>query len=560
MTTRVTDAYRLARKTGVSRPILLMTCATLALASNVAVPRDAYAQAFNGTMSSPDASQTSLGSGTETITVTAPTATIDWTASSNDFLPLNNTATFTSSSGITDYTVLNRVTPADASNPIQLNGNVISTLQGSSTIGGNIWFYSPSGIIVGAKATFDVGGLLLTSLTTTLTTNGPNGFSASFSKETGDGGPIRILGGSTGYINALQAGSYVALVGPSIEQAGDVRVNGSVAYVAGEAVTMVMDNGLFDIKINVGTDDPNGIIHTGSTTGPANVTNGKMYLLAVPKNTAIQMLIGGTLGYDATTAGLVNGAVILGSGITEYDDIADPYAGITINNTDSNILIDDAHFLSDVQAYAMNQGSVPASAGDVTFDGNFYMSSFYGDLSMIADGKTITVLGYTNLYTSPPDFPPYLGPTVDSETRTAGDITVQARNGGTITTSNMNLNASAKGQDNTGNGNGNGGDGYGGNISISATSGGTLTTGSLTADASGSGGNVQGSSGTAGSGYGGIVNLSQSSGTVTVNGSLDLIANGIGGSRRFDSTSSDSLIGGNGYGGYSTISSTGPGS
>ena len=56
MTVRVTDAFRLARNPGVSRPVLLMTCATLALASTVAAPRDAYAQTalsgYDGTISS----------------------------------------------------------------------------------------------------------------------------------------------------------------------------------------------------------------------------------------------------------------------------------------------------------------------------------------------------------------------------------------------------------------------------------------------------------------------------------------------------------------------------
>src|SRR5690348_17587984 len=42
---------------------------------------------------------------------------------------------------ITDYTVLNRITPAGGAGSIQLNGSVLATLQGTSTKGGNIWFY-----------------------------------------------------------------------------------------------------------------------------------------------------------------------------------------------------------------------------------------------------------------------------------------------------------------------------------------------------------------------------------------------------------------------------------
>src|SRR5436853_7340086 len=87
-------------------------------------------------------------------------------------------------------------------------------------------------------------------------------------------------------INALQQGSYVALVAPRIEQGGTVRVNGSAAYAAGEQLTMTMNQGLFDIQIDVGTTDSNGIVHTGETSGPANAAatdNHTIYMVAVPK-------------------------------------------------------------------------------------------------------------------------------------------------------------------------------------------------------------------------------------------------------------------------------------
>ena len=59
--------------------------------------------------------------------------------------------------------MLNRIVPTDPTRAISLNGTVNSTLAGGAT-GGNIWFVSPGGIVVGATATFDVGGLLLTTL------------------------------------------------------------------------------------------------------------------------------------------------------------------------------------------------------------------------------------------------------------------------------------------------------------------------------------------------------------------------------------------------------------
>src|SRR6476620_384106 len=187
MTSTVRTAYRVNR--------LLVACATLAIAAAALAPQKARAQAvpvgaFQGTiLSATNASQNITKPGVEeTITITNSTATINWNATDNNFLPNGNKATFTSSSGITDYTVLNRITPVDGGQ-IQLNGTLLSTLQGTATKGGNIWFYSPSGIMVGSTAKFDVGGLLLTSISPTLSSNDATGFSASFSRGDGDGGP-----------------------------------------------------------------------------------------------------------------------------------------------------------------------------------------------------------------------------------------------------------------------------------------------------------------------------------------------------------------------------------
>ncbi|MBA3668423.1 MAG: hypothetical protein H0W65_12015, partial [Sphingomonas sp.] len=538
------------------RSALLISCASLALATALLAPQQARASAapqgaFQGTISSSsNASQTALGHGTETITVTGSSATINWNARSNVFLPVGNTATFTSSSGLTDYTVLNRVVPIDPLAPIQLNGHVISTLEGSSTIGGNIWFYSPSGIVVGSKAVFDVGGLLLTSLSPTLNSNSATGFNASFSKQTGDGGTIQILTGAQ--INAVQKNSYIALVAPRIEQGGNVRVNGSTAYVAGEDVSMTMDQGLFDIRVYTGTDDPNGIVHTGTTTGVANETldgKNRMYFMAVPKNLAITMLVGGTIGYDATTANVVNGEVVLSAGILEINDISNPPFN-AIQNSNSNVLIDNAHFLSNTTVYAEQLASVNASAGDVTFDGSLFMESYYGDVSMIADGRTITLNGSANLTTSPVDFAPFLNYDsyyVPAADRLAGDITVEAKNGGMINAQSLSLDATAKGQDSYFSG-GNGGMGTGGSILISANTGGSITTGSVYADASGFGGNLKYDYTTAGNGVGGSVSMDAVGGSITVNGNADLYADGSGGTFNGDGTAS-SYTGGNGTGG-----------
>jgi filamentous hemagglutinin family protein len=206
----------------------------MAIATAALSPQQARAQAFTGTMPvTPGVTRTIDTPTSETITISNPTATIYWTANPTspnvdtpagtvDFMPSGTTAVFQGTAAAGTYTVLNRITPSSSA-PISLNGTIKSYLDGGSQ-GGNIWFYTPSGIVVGAKAQFDVGGLLLTSISPTLNSSGATGFDASFTPVTGDGGTVAIQDGAK--INALAAGSYVALIAPRIEQGGTVKVDG----------------------------------------------------------------------------------------------------------------------------------------------------------------------------------------------------------------------------------------------------------------------------------------------------------------------------------------------
>ncbi len=483
MTSIITPALRLPVRDRSARHKLMMGCASVAMLSSVVAAHDAYAQAFAGTPSVTSGTVTidSTTPNVDNITVGSPTAVINWSPTDTgtgggtiDFLPSTGTANFYGSSG--DYTVLNRIVPNDPSRTIALNGSIYSWLDGGTTKGGNIWFYSPGGLLVGTGAIIDVGSLLLSTVDVTSFTASGTGFNATFALTESSAGAIEILPGAQINAENVTSNSYVAMVAPRIEQAGDVRVDGSVAYVAGEGVTMTMDQGLFDIQVGVGSGDANGIVHSGTTIGAANESlsnSNRMYFMAVPKNQAITMLVGGTIGYEATSASVVNGEIKLTAGVTQIDDIPDPYTSITIANSDSNILIDDATLLSSTRVTAMNLASVNASTGDVTFDGDLNMQSFYGGTSLIANGNAVTINGAnTTLYTSSADFPPQSG---ESENRTAGFITVQAINGGTIGTKNLTLNAEGKGQDNNGNGSTTAGNGSGGNINVTASGGGSIT-------------------------------------------------------------------------------------
>src|SRR5205085_731481 len=171
MLTAVYPAYRLKRQK------FLISCATLAIAAAALAPQRARAQAFQGSPTPAAGTVTFDRStpGSETVTVGSSTATINWTPSDNqnlgniNFLPSGSSATFKGAANLTDFTVLNRIVPSDVTRKIELNGTILGKLSDNST-GGNVWFYSPGGILVGSGAVIDVGRVLLSSIDL------PNGF------------------------------------------------------------------------------------------------------------------------------------------------------------------------------------------------------------------------------------------------------------------------------------------------------------------------------------------------------------------------------------------------
>ncbi|MGN6848874.1 MAG: two-partner secretion domain-containing protein, partial [Sphingomicrobium sp.] len=384
-------AYRL------NRHKLLVSCATLAITVAL-TPSRAWAQAFQGTPTTASGTITYSRStpGTETVTVGSSTATINWAPSDTsgtgniNFLPLGNTATYQAASGIADFTVLNRVMPTDATREIELNGSLLSKLSDGTT-GGNVWFYSPGGILVGSKATIDVGGLLLSSIDLPggFTTNS-TGFSASFRETQTSAGPIQVMPGAM--INAQS--SYVALVAPRIEQGGNVQVNGSAAYVAANQASLTFNSGLFDISIpdGGGTADPNGIVHTGTTGGPANSTptdNHGIYMMVLPRNQALTMLLDGNIGFDAaTSASVINGQIYL----TGASTTAGGTSGLTIGSQSAT------NVTSPVIASMDGSILVEAATGDTTFSGDLNITndatSGLGGTQLLANnGHKLTVNG-----------------------------------------------------------------------------------------------------------------------------------------------------------------------
>ena len=84
------------------------------------------------------------------------------------------------------FTVLNRIIPTDPTRAIGMNGTIISQLQTGAGLvsGGNVWFYSPGGILLGNGAQFNVGSLLLTTSNVTSAGDGSDEQKAEAFKHT----------------------------------------------------------------------------------------------------------------------------------------------------------------------------------------------------------------------------------------------------------------------------------------------------------------------------------------------------------------------------------------
>ncbi|MGJ3649555.1 hypothetical protein ACLB0R_13915 [Sphingomonas sp. GlSt437] len=488
------------------RASLLQTSATGALLLGALVmPRPAYSQAFQGTANVSSGNATvSTSANTTNISINTSTAIINWTPTDHastgtiDFLPAGTTATFTGQ--VAPYTVLNRIIPTDINNvatsrPVAFNGTV-------NGIGGNIWFYSPGGIVVGSTGIFNVGGLILTTDDID-TTQGV--------VQVGVGAPSAIhfgvtspLATSSVQINAgaqINASSYVAIVAPRIVQAGTVTTNGSTAYVAAEKADLTINGGLFDITIGTGTSDPNGIVHTGTTTGPASTSNvdyRRVYLVSLAKNDALTMLLSGTIGYTpAATAANEAGQVVLAAGGGVSSGAA--YLPAPLPTTHDAVTITNANFLSSTSGYSTGNIKLTASAGqNVSFTSDATLISrtrvdvlaqgggqitggnlIFNAVNPSGTGVTLTATGTGSAITSTGTLsaaaagiidPTQIIPPTGSDA-TGGTLAVQADNGGSISASALQLNAFAS----AGTGTIQDGNATGGAITIKALTGGSIT-------------------------------------------------------------------------------------
>ena len=552
-----------------SRRSLLLSCAIGSVLAWVGHGEQAKAQAFQATPTTVAGGVTynRATPGIETISIDTPTAIINWTptvpGNPIPFLPAGNVATFQNGNP-PDFVVLNRILAVE---PVRFDGTVISRLQGGSgpVPGGTILFSSPGGIIVGAGALFDVGSLVLTTLN--VIDDGAGNFitpGGGFQFNGGDDFPnAAIITEAGSQIVASAENSYIALVAPVIVHGGSASVNGSAAYIAGEALEFTVNQGLFDIIVTTGSDNPTPITHAAgaSTGGPASTggtDNHAIYMVAVPKNQAIQMLLDGSVGFQpAVSASVENGVIILSSGFgvngsTIQDIPPSPF--------DADIVITGGDFTSDVIGRASTEFRATALDDDLAFAGDLNMrggtvaslgatggldTSVGGDLVIRAaaspepDGiggeaavfadpdSSVTITGDALIDASGLGVIDELGAVGNG---TGGTARVTADNGTIAFGGNLELRATGEGAAGVSTPD-QGGFGQGGDIQLTADNGSVTIAGNLLADATGIGSASNGDlpgAGTAGTG-GDLLVRAANNGGVTVTGASQILARGVGG-------------------------------
>ena len=522
-----------------NRVELLGTCAMIAATIAIAHSNESFAQtvpaAFQGTPSvaagsasisrgGPSGSATAV----DTISLNTQSTIINWntfdrtTNATIDFLPNNTVGTFQSFQQ--NFTVLNRVFAATPGQAISINGTVLAqNFRGQST--GNVWFYSPGGIIAGSTSVFNVGNLILTADDID-TTGGLFGLNNTirFRGATGSTSAITVQPGAQ--FNLPGAGSYLALVAPQVIMGGTATINGSTAYIAAEQVDIRINGGAFDIAFITGTGVANALIHSGTTTGPA-AANGTIVMAAMPKNTAITLLVGGAVGYTpAATATVQNGTVVLSAG----QDVVLGTISQTPSLTAANLTIGSGTFSSQVSAQATTILASPDGNGPLAFIGNATLAGL-NSVEVRADaGETVTSGGDLTLVSRRAG--------VGGTARLIADGAGSSISVGGVTQ----IDASAVGASNFA---GAGGDAIGGTAEIVARQG-TVIVGPATVLANGSGGFGTTQSG---NGIGGIarVHAEQSRGVNILTGDLSISAVGQGGQGGGQFPASP--IGGNGVGG-----------
>ncbi|NNM75894.1 hypothetical protein HJG53_03100 [Sphingomonas sp. ID1715] len=561
------------------RARLLAGCAIALGLSVQAQAQNAFQATFDGTgfgSANVTRGQTVDGKLTDIVTINSKQAVINWTATGSPILDgsvkvldTNNQLLFTADgNSVGSYTVLNRIGVSAPGTPaIRIDGIVKSQLDfgyGATQPGGSILFYSPGGIIAGATSQFDVGSLVLSAADVDY----DSGYGIFRTDPNAQTGTIQFRANpdSRAFVTVENGASlkandnYVALVAPRVTQAGTVSAAGSIAYVAAESadITIPVSGGLFDISIGTGSAvDVGGettLTHSGTTTGPVDngtIADRRIYMVAVPKNDAVTMLVSGTIGYTpAASVQLADGGIVLAAANNINGDAVSGLA------TGSSVQLAGGSLSSNLKGYA-DRIALSTSVSSVTSTGSIELHSDNGAISLAATGgRSVTVAGLTSLLLDDGRQGATINVSADAgstiglanlvvssqntsfsgSTVTGADIGLNAA-GGIITASDIILSTQALGSS--------GNAGVGGGITIAASGSGKIQTGSLTAVTIGQ---AADSGYGAGAGTGGAITTSATGGGLIDAGSITFRAKGLGG---------NGSPGGNATGGTIAVNATG---
>lgn len=523
------------------------SCSVLALATVLVVgatPAMAQSLLGSGSFTTNGGAGASIGTAPNltTINVNPGQTVIDWiptdTAIGGGTINFQNPGTTANFLGSPGFAVLNRINPADSTRSITMNGTIQTLALGTgAATNGSLYFYTPGGFVIGGNSVINVGSLVLS--TSPITVNGSGQFitgasnSVTFGQASQPGASIVTNGGSQ--INATASDAYVAMVAPRVQHGGTINVAGSAALVGAEAATINFSpDGLFDIQVTTGTTDANGVSVSGTITGAASTGGSdihRAYLVAVPKNAAITMLVanGSSLGFDvAGAANVVGNTVVLSSGHNVTDGAIESAPATAGSGFDAHLQINGTNMSSALVAAATGNADIFSSVGQ--------SSNFASDVTMRgidrarvgASGFTTTVNIAGNL-----DLSATQSIDIDGLDATGGLVEVYALNNASVSvTGSTNLVSNGTGGGSAATGI-IGGDGFGGDITVTAQTGGDITlNGGLAVTANGYGGFASALNANGGNGTGGdvVVNASGSGSSIAVNGNLTIVADGLAGS------------------------------
>ena len=182
-------------------------------------------------------------------------------------------------------------------------GGSASTIHGRIVANGQVYLVNPNGVLFGAGAQVDVGGLVASTLDLSTTD-----FMAGRTRFTDTGAAGRV--DNAGTLTAKEGG-YVALLGRQVVNTGTIDApRGHVALAAGEQVSLRFDeHSLVDVSVDRATLDA-----LVENRGAIRADGGAVLLSARARDALLDTVVNNTGVIEADSVGTSGGVIRLGGG------------------------------------------------------------------------------------------------------------------------------------------------------------------------------------------------------------------------------------------------------